>query len=53
MLTAEERHWRARHAAEARWARRKPAMTYSTEDYVRRAAGGILRGDKYRGKFVC
>ena len=28
-------------------------MTYSTEDFVRRAAGGILRGDKYRGKFVC
>ena len=28
-------------------------MTYSTEDFVRRAAGGILRGNKYRGKFVC
>ena len=28
-------------------------MTYSTEDFVRRAVGGILRGDKYRGKFVC
>jgi hypothetical protein len=28
-------------------------MTYNTEDFVRRAAGGILRGDKYRGKFVC
>ena len=28
-------------------------MTYSTENFVRRAVGGILRGDKYRGKFVC
>ena len=28
-------------------------MTYSTEDFVRRAVGGILRGAKYRGKFVC
>ena len=28
-------------------------MTYNTEDFVRRAAGGILRGSKYRGKFVC
>jgi hypothetical protein len=28
-------------------------MTYNTEDFVRRAAGGIIRGDKYRGKFVC
>ena len=28
-------------------------MTYSTEDFVRHAAGGILRGDKYRRKFVC
>ena len=28
-------------------------MTYSTEDFVRWTAGGILRGDKYRGKFVC
>jgi hypothetical protein len=52
VLTAEERHERARQAAEARRARRKP-MTYSTEDFVRRAAGGILRGDQYRGKFVC
>jgi hypothetical protein len=51
--TTEERHERARQAAEARWARRKPAMTYSNEDFVRRAAGSILRGDMYRGKFVC
>ena len=28
-------------------------MIYSTEDFVRRAVGGIFRGDKYRGKFVC
>ncbi len=28
-------------------------MTYTTEDFVRRAVGGILRGDKYRGRFVC
>ena len=28
-------------------------MTYSTEDFVRRAVGSILRGDKYRGKVVC
>jgi hypothetical protein len=28
-------------------------MTYSTEDFVRRAVAGILRGDKYRGMFVC
>ena len=28
-------------------------MTYSTEDFVRRAVGGILRCDKYRGMFVC
>ena len=25
-------------------------MTYNTEDFVRRAAGGILRSDKYRGR---
>ncbi len=28
-------------------------MTYTTEDFVRRAVGDILRGDKYRGRYVC
>ena len=28
-------------------------MISSTEGFVRRAVGGIFRGDKYRGKFVC
>ena len=27
-------------------------MTYSTDNFVRRAVGGLLRGD-YAGKFVC
>jgi hypothetical protein len=29
------------------------AMTYTTEEFVRRAIVGILRKDKYRGRFVC
>jgi hypothetical protein len=28
-------------------------MTYTTEEFVRRAILGILRKDKYRGRFVC
>ena len=28
-------------------------MTYTTEEFVRRAVLGILRRDKYRGRFVC
>jgi hypothetical protein len=28
-------------------------MTYTTEDFVRRAILGILRRDKHRGRFVC
>jgi hypothetical protein len=27
-------------------------MTYTTEDFVRREVGGLLRGE-YRGKFLC
>jgi hypothetical protein len=53
VLTAEGRHESARQAAEDRWVREEASMTYNTEDFVRRAAGGILRGDKYRGKYVC
>ena len=28
-------------------------MTYTTEDFVRRAILGILRRGNYRGRFVC
>jgi hypothetical protein len=28
-------------------------VTYTTEEFVRRAIVGILRKDKYRGRFVC
>jgi hypothetical protein len=27
-------------------------MTYTTEEFVRRALHGILRGDKYRNRFL-
>ncbi len=52
MLTAEERHERAT-SSRGSLSEEEAAMTNSTEDFVRRAAGGILRGNKYRGKFVC
>lgn len=29
------------------------AMTYTTEEFVRHALRRILRGDKYRNRFVC